>query len=184
MANAWCFSTVIFSIRRLSHNCCQLTYRSSQSIKLMRSCCMFMKDAVKWKICSQLCMLTMHTHVPKIVPHYLLIPYYRHHWFAAILISCCSRRIHASWTFPFAPQITSESCLRFGFSQYTGQMFPKDPKWSAAIWSVLSHVDCWISRMQVKKHPVRTDFSILNQENSWGTGLLVCFVHFLEIWHW
>lgn len=121
---------------------------------------MAMKDVVKWKICSQLCMLTMHTHVPKIVPCYLLIPYYRHHCFAAILISCCSWRIHASWTFPFVSHIMSESCLRCGFSQYTGQMFPKDPKWSAAIWSVLSHVGCWISRMQVKKHPLRTDFSI------------------------
>lgn len=36
-ADVWCFPTVIFSIPRLSHNCCQQTYRSLQSIKLMRS---------------------------------------------------------------------------------------------------------------------------------------------------
>lgn len=37
MADVWCFSTVIFSIPRLSRYHRQQTYRSLQSIKLMRS---------------------------------------------------------------------------------------------------------------------------------------------------
>lgn len=118
-----------------------------------------MKNAVKWKICRQLCALTRCTHVPKIDSHCLLIPYYRHHWFAAILISWLFTENTCFLSFSFCTMDHKWITLVLWLFSVTDQIFPEDPKWSLAICSELSHLGCWISRMQVKRHPLTTDFS-------------------------